>query len=172
MPMLYDIEHYESPLSPVGSLNSEIGRMAVGENARRIKKQLIANNDPRAKDQSFIKKAASWNYRFYGCGVASLEDYVDYIKYHNSKKIPRLRDIDADKWKEIKAAVLKRDKYTCSYCGKVGGILECDHIIPIKKGGTNNLENLTAACRKCNRQKKDKTVQEFIDWKSLKSKIK
>ena len=61
--------------------------------------------------------------------------------------------------------IFKRDNYTCQYCNKVGGILECDHVIPYSKGGSNDITNLITSCRKCNRQKKDKSVEEFITWK-------
>lgn len=48
-----------------------------------------------------------------------------------------------------------------TYTGKVGshmvtGGLEFDHIYPESKGGTSDPENLTLACRPCNRAKKDK----------------
>lgn len=77
----------------------------------------------------------------------------------------RLYNTDVKLWKKISKQILKRDNYICSYCNQVGGILEIDHIIPITKGGTNDFHNLTTSCRKCNRQKKDKTVQEFYKWR-------
>lgn len=61
--------------------------------------------------------------------------------------------------------VFKRDNYTCKYCGRKGGILEVDHIIPFSKGGSNDLINLATSCRRCNRQKKDKDINEFLKWK-------
>lgn len=69
-------------------------------------------------------------------------------------------------WYRIIKRVFKRDDHTCQYCGKVGGKLECDHIVPISKGGSNNENNLNTACQKCNRQKKDKSVKEFKEWKN------
>lgn len=77
----------------------------------------------------------------------------------------RLYNTDVKLWKKISKQILKRDNYTCNYCNQVGGILEIDHIMPITKGGTNDFHNLITSCRKCNRQKKDKTVQEFYKWR-------
>ena len=54
-------------------------------------------------------------------------------------------------WKKIRLRVLKRDAYTCAYCGDVAN--EVDHRIPKVKGGEDSLDNLVAACRRCNIQK-------------------
>jgi len=64
-------------------------------------------------------------------------------------------------WKHIKARILRRDDYTCAYCGKRGGKLEVDHILPISRGGEHDDANLTAACAPCNRRKSNKTVKEW-----------
>jgi 5-methylcytosine-specific restriction endonuclease McrA len=39
--------------------------------------------------------------------------------------------------------------------------LEFDHIYPESKGGTSDPENLTLACRPCNRAKKDKVTDAY-----------
>lgn len=53
--------------------------------------------------------------------------------------------------------VFKRDHFTCQYCGSKppAVILHIDHITPISKGGTNNLDNLITSCQDCNLGKSD-----------------
>ena len=69
--------------------------------------------------------------------------------------------LDNSNWAELREIVFDRDNYTCAYCGQIGGKLECDHIVPITKGGSNKLSNLTTSCLKCNRSKGNKNVS---DW--------
>ncbi|MCW6035593.1 HNH endonuclease [Spirulina subsalsa FACHB-351] len=54
---------------------------------------------------------------------------------------------------EVRQFVLNRDGGCCRSCGSTQN-LEVDHIIPLAKGGTNDLSNLQALCRPCNRRKK------------------
>ena len=67
-----------------------------------------------------------------------------------------------DKWRELSAFVFFRDDYTCAYCGERGGALECDHVVPFSRGGTEDLDNLVTSCRPCNRAKRDKTPGEWL----------
>lgn len=67
----------------------------------------------------------------------------------------------AKEWAVIRARIFERDDYTCQYCGARGGRLECDHIHPVAKGGSHEDENLATACFKCNRAKRDKTLDEW-----------
>lgn len=69
--------------------------------------------------------------------------------------------LNALEWAEIRIAVFERDNFTCTYCGERGGRLECDHVHPLSKGGSNEMNNLTTACFKCNRSKHAKTLAEW-----------
>lgn len=55
--------------------------------------------------------------------------------------------------------IMKRDGYTCSYCGAKEQ-LTIDHILPTSKGGKNSWENMTTCCLKCNSKKGDKLLKE------------
>jgi 5-methylcytosine-specific restriction endonuclease McrA len=56
--------------------------------------------------------------------------------------------------------VLKRDGYTCQYCGLSGPdiVLEVDHKHPVSRGGSNHTSNLATACFACNRTKGTKLI--------------
>ena len=64
-------------------------------------------------------------------------------------------------WRVIRERIFRRDDYTCTYCGARGVSLECDHVVPVARGGGHEDENLTTACRACNRSKRDKLVSEW-----------
>jgi hypothetical protein len=72
--------------------------------------------------------------------------------------------------KSIRFEVLKRDCFTCQYCGREAPdvILEVDHIIPISKGGDDSLMNLVTACRDCNRGKSNKKLSDMAAAKAQK----
>jgi 5-methylcytosine-specific restriction endonuclease McrA len=57
-------------------------------------------------------------------------------------------------------AVYERDGYKCVYCG-VADDLVVDHVVPFKRGGTSDLDNLAAACRGCNSSKRTRTPSEW-----------
>jgi len=59
---------------------------------------------------------------------------------------------------ELREEVFKRDNHKCQLrldgCTKLAE--EIDHIIPVSKGGLNNIENLQSSCMNCNRKKSNK----------------
>lgn len=63
--------------------------------------------------------------------------------------------------KTIRFAILQRDKFTCKYCGNKATEnikLHVDHVIPVSKGGTDDLNNLVTSCSECNIGKSDKII--------------
>lgn len=61
--------------------------------------------------------------------------------------------------KPFKAGVTRRvwdrDDWTCRHCGTHRN-LTVDHIKPVSKGGTNDLDNLQTLCGTCNNRKNDR----------------
>lgn len=58
--------------------------------------------------------------------------------------------------------VLKRDSFTCQYCGQKAPnvLLQIDHIKPVSKGGSNDLMNLITACSDCNAGKSNRELSD------------
>ncbi len=53
-----------------------------------------------------------------------------------------------------KKNILRRDAYTCQYCGRNSGErMTIDHVIPRSLGGRTIWENVVSACRACNVKK-------------------
>jgi hypothetical protein len=64
--------------------------------------------------------------------------------------------------KRVRFEVFKRDSFTCQYCGCKAPevILWIDHIVPVAKGGKNDILNLVTACEPCNAGKSAKLLSD------------
>lgn len=97
------------------------------------------------------------------CADQIKEDWVTERSYRSSAPDPyrERRGISASAWSRLREMVFERDGYECRYCGCTDE-LAVDHIIPLSRGGTNDPENLTPACKPCNSSKRDKLVEEWL----------
>ena len=75
--------------------------------------------------------------------------------------------------KKVRFEVFKRDSFTCQYCGKSAPdtVLEVDHIIPVSKGGDNDISNLITSCFDCNRGKSNKKLTDNQSLKMQKKEL-
>ena len=87
-------------------------------------------------------------------------DIPDFIEDENTYKSNTSNKRKISPSKRIK--ILERDNFTCQYCGsKAPEVkIEIDHIIPISKDGTNEIENLTTACFECNIGKSNRILKQ------------
>lgn len=62
--------------------------------------------------------------------------------------------------KKIRFEVFKRDGFKCQYCGSnpPSVVLEVDHIEPVSKGGSDEIDNLITSCFDCNRGKSNREL--------------
>lgn len=78
---------------------------------------------------------------------------VEFITRENDRLPPA-------QWQAIRLKVFERDEFTCRYCGSKGP-LECDHVVPVSRGGGHELANLATACAPCNQSKGSKLLSEW-----------
>ncbi len=72
---------------------------------------------------------------------------------------------NSSQWKKLRERILRRDSWTCYYCGAEADTV--DHLVPRAKGGTDDMDNLVAACRSCNYSKQDKSEAVFLAGRSI-----
>lgn len=59
-----------------------------------------------------------------------------------------------------KREVMRRDNFTCQYCGSRQPLLTIDHVVPRHVGGQHRWDNVVAACQNCNRRKGGRTPEQ------------
>ena len=50
---------------------------------------------------------------------------------------------------QIRVIIQRRDNYMCQRCGATGAPLYVHHIVPRRRGGTNDLDNIVTLCHPC-----------------------
>lgn len=81
-------------------------------------------------------------------------------KYHSGPLKESFKLTDS-----VRKKVFEKYGRVCNVYGSTTN-LHIDHIIPLSKGGKTVLNNLQVLCRKCNLQKRDKTMEEFYLWRN------
>jgi len=79
---------------------------------------------------------------------------VRHLRTYDGQRLP------SSAWQIVRSIAFERDGYECTYCG-AGRLLQGDHIIPLTRGGSNALNNVTTACQRCNHAKGSKTPDEW-----------
>lgn len=95
--------------------------------------------------------------------------YVEEFRRRNQiDQIPTEQDNDIPKWhvnrRSMKRRVWDKTVGKCVYCGRQTSPLDdfqIDHYVSVSKGGRNTIENLVPACRSCNGQKYNRTLEQF-----------
>ena len=93
--------------------------------------------------------------------IKIIEDYYERIK--EEKKYHHRRKIAGHKILKLKSEVFKIHGESCLNCGSIDNIA-IDHIVSVKNGGSNSIDNLQPLCRACNSSKGSKN----IDYRKVK----
>lgn len=75
---------------------------------------------------------------------------------YRARRVAAVGSFTGAEWLES----LARWEDLCAYCGATGP-LEADHRVPLSRGGTNFIDNILPACRRCNGRKHKMTEDEF-----------
>ena len=65
--------------------------------------------------------------------------------------------------KSVRRAVHGKYAARCAYCGKTIEYedMQIDHVVPRRRGGTDEIDNLNPSCRRCNHYKRAKSVEQY-----------
>ena len=74
---------------------------------------------------------------------------------------------------EIRQYLMEKYRHTCQYCAGESGdrILEWEHVVPKSRGGTNSVKNATLSCNKCNTEKGNLLLDEWLEKLNKKPKL-
>lgn len=112
----------------------------------------------KAEMKAKIKHIASyWNITSEFVLQRAIEKYYNHFLMTISRKMPIVR-----------SNLLQQQKHECYYCHRYLSHtnVTLDHKQPIARGGTNEIENLVAACLPCNNDKGVMTEEEFKSFQT------
>lgn len=81
-----------------------------------------------------------------------------------NKDVRRVAPTKRIPWeKGLKQRLMRRQSGRCAYCGSrfAAHLFEIDHMDPVSRGGSNDVNNLQVLCRRCNGRKSEQTDAEF-----------
>jgi len=88
------------------------------------------------------------------------------INLENNEKVEELTKIKRRQFSSTERTIIyNKSKGRCAICGKFVpyDTFTVDHIIPLAKGGTNELNNLQCTCKTCNLIKQDILPEDLMD---------
>ena len=66
-------------------------------------------------------------------------------------------------WRAVAKEVRRRDGWRCVECGATGVELHVHHIVPLSKGGRNDVDNLETLCRECHEAKHPHMARQRVE---------
>ena len=94
----------------------------------------------------------------YKGGISKTREYRNfYNRRREAKKKGAIGSFTFGEWKNLKAQY----NWTCPSCRRSEPDIKLtqDHVVPISKGGSNNIENIQPLCGSCNSQKYTEVIK-------------
>lgn len=126
--------------------NPELKRRA-GDAYRKRNRDRI-NERSRAYRARYPERVRARNQNYYKTNCTKV---VEYVRRRELRKANAPGSHSLAEWEMLK----KCFDYTCLRCGKREPevTLTCDHVIPLAKGGSDNIDNIQPLCKPCNSAK-------------------
>ena len=117
-----------------------------------------------------------WQHRYYLANKEKINSRVLARQNYRRKTDENFRLKEISKWHNRQAIILgnggshtaeewlevcKKWSHCCVFCGKPKKLTR-DHIVPISKGGTNDINNIQPLCASCNSSKRDYDKPRFV----------
>lgn len=112
--------------------------------------------ETRRKNGVLVGEKSNW----WKGGISKLPGYRNFQKSKSRRrKITNGGTHTFEDWNELK----KRWDYMCLCCKRKEPEIKLteDHIVPLTKGGSNNIENIQPLCLSCNSRKNVKTISYY-----------
>lgn len=90
---------------------------------------------------------------------ANLEKHAHVQAARRAREAQAVGSHTSEQWLLLCAAI----GWRCVYCGAVGIPLTRDHMLPLRRGGSNDTSNIAPACKPCNCSKGLLTAEEFLE---------
>lgn len=116
----------------------------------------------RARRQKRNDDPAGWRARDRARYLRNPEKRQHQSRVMRAKRMGGACYLSIQDWKDL----LRRFDFRCAYCDTTltKKNRSLDHMVPLVRGGTNDITNLVPSCLRCNQRKHSMTAEEFMAY--------
>lgn len=129
---------------------------------KKMPEEAIKKLSDRMKGNTYGRCLKGERHHNWKGGISKLPNYRSFIqKRRDLRKIGNGGSHNLGEWINL----IAQYNWTCPCCSKKEPEIKLteDHIVPISKGGSDNIENIQPLCKLCNNKKYMKIIK-FAEW--------